>query len=186
MATKQASKKTAAPPKGDIAEEFKTTPAAEWKKRSLRKTAELTLPSGFTCKVARVDLLTFMKTGRIPNSLRSIIDKAMGGKEVSQDEIVEKLIGGDSDALKTFEDMMTMADAVVVECMVEPKVVPAPASEEERSETDLHVDEIDPEDRMFIFNFAVGGTRDLETFREGQAGNVERILALQGGEGSSE
>lgn len=174
---------------GDIAEEFKTTSASEWKAKGLRKGKEMVLPSGFTCIAGRVNLMVFMKTGKIPNSLRGMIDQAMEGKEVSQEDILDKLLSGDEKTLKTFEDMMKMADAVVVDCMIEPKVLPAPENEEPmskenpkgRSDTLLHVDEMDEEDRMFVFNYAVGGTRDLETFRAGQDANVERVLAIQGG-----
>jgi len=165
---------------GNIAEEFKTTSAKEWKSKSLRKGKEMVLPSGHTCIAARVNLMVFMKSGKIPNSLRGMIDQAMDGKEISQDEILDKLLSGDEKTLKTFEDMMKMADAVVCDCMIEPKVIPAPATEEERSDSILHVDEMDEEDRLFVFNYAVGGTRDLETFRAGQDANVERVLAIQG------
>jgi hypothetical protein len=179
---------------GDIAPEFKASSAADFKAKSLRKGKEMVLPSGFTCVATRVNLMVFMKTGRIPNSLRGLIDKGMSGKEVTQDEILDKLLSGDDATLKSFEDMMNMVDAVVCDVMIDPKVIPAPDNEEPRSEenpkgrsaTLLHVDEMDEEDRMFVFNFAVGGTRDLETFRKGQNSNVERILAQSGSGGTTE
>lgn len=180
---------------GDISDEFKAAPVSEWKKKSKLRGQELVLPSGLTCVSGRVNLEVFLKTGRIPNSLRPMIDRAMQGKEISQEEVLgelagedfaNKLLDGDEEALKTFNDLMTMVDAVVVDVMIDPKVIPAPETEEDRSDTILHVDEIDDEDRMFIFNYAVGGTRNLEPFREGQASNVERILAQQGSGGGAE
>lgn len=178
----------------DIGEQFKTTSAKEWKSRSKRKGKEMVLPSGFTCVATRVNLQVFLKTGKIPNSLRSMIDKAMAGKEVNQEEIVAKLLEGDKEALETFEDMMMMVDAVVVDCMLDPKVLPAPGNDEPRSEDnptgrseeELHVDEMDEEDRMFLFNFAVGGTRELQSFRAGQEATLEHVLAQQGSGGATE
>lgn len=182
-------KKTEKKQGGDIGDEFKVTPVSAFKKKSGRRGAELVLPSGLTCKAGRVDLQVFLKTGKVPNSLRGMIDRAMQGNTVSQDEIMDqvagedfakKLVAGDPETVKKFDELMAMVDAVVVDCMIDPKVIPSPATEEERSETELHADEIEDQDKMFIFNFALGGVRDLEPFREGQRSNVEYLLAGQG------
>lgn len=50
----------------------------------------------------------------------------------------------------------------------------------------LYVDEVDFMDRMFIFNYAVGGPKDLERFRDGQAEIVAAVSASQGVEVSAE
>lgn len=184
MAKKQASKKS-----GDIGDQFKVSDVGSFKKRSARGGAELVLPSGLTCKAGRIDLQVFMKTGRIPNSLRGMVDRAMQGIDISQEEVMDniagedfakKLLDKDPETVQKFEELMEMVDAVVVDAMIDPKVIPAPATEEERSETELHVDEIDDQDKMFIMNFAMGGVRDLEPFREGQERNVEHLLSQQG------
>lgn len=44
--------------------------------------------------------------------------------------------------------------------------------EHERNEGILYTDEVDAEDKSFIFNFVVGGTRDIEQFREETSDDV--------------
>ena len=179
----------------DISEEFKTTTSvSDWKKKSKSTGQEMVLPSGSTCIARRVDLMVFMKTGRVPNSLRGMMDQAMGGKEVSEEEVLSKLMEDKEGSFETFFKLMKMVDAVLVDCMIEPRVYAAPEPDahgengEEflRDESLLYTDDIEEEDKMFVFTFAVGGTRDLETFRKGQASNVERILAQQGSGGISQ
>lgn len=167
--------------------------AQQWKKS--RGGVDLTVPSGQTCHARPVNLDVFLKTGRIPNTLRSMIDQAKAGKEIDNEEVLEKLFN-DGDP-KVFNDMIKLVDMVVCDCVIEPKVHRIPLTDEvdedgdkipvpfsERDQEILYVDEIDLTDRMFIFNFAVSGVTDLETFRERSEGNVEGVRALAG-DGSS-
>lgn len=50
---------------------------------------------------------------------------------------------------------------------------------EDRDVDILYTDDIDQEDKTFIFNFAVGGTRDLEQFREEYS---DAVATVQPGE----
>lgn len=50
--------------------------------------------------------------------------------------------------------------------------------EDERDPELLYVDEVSIEDRVFIMNFAVGGTRDLERFRGEHAESMAGMAAL--------
>lgn len=50
----------------------------------------------------------------------------------------------------------------------------------------LFVDEVDVNDKSHIFNFCMGGTADLERFREQQAGALERVAAVSRSEGPTE
>lgn len=156
-----------------------TTPQ-EWKKAS--GGTDLTVPSGQTCRARRVDLRIFVKTGKVPNTLRSLLDQAAGGKEISAEEITKQFLEDPS----VFGDMMEMVDLVVCDCVLEPKVHPVPEEGTARDDELIYVDDISPEDRMFIFNYAVGGTADFETFREQSTPHVERVLALSGDGGTAE
>ena len=72
--------------------------------------------------------------------------------------------------------------------VVEPPVSPIPPEVEVngvlspglRDPDVLYVDEVDIEDRMFILNFALGGTRNLERFREELADSVRPVQAGEG------
>jgi hypothetical protein len=69
-----------------------------------------------------------------------------------------------------------MADNVTIYCVVEPMVNPLPA-DGVRNDDLLYVDEIDLEDKLFILNFGVGGSRDLEAFRLATDGGVGSVPA---------
>jgi hypothetical protein len=159
--------------------------ASQWKKSAVGG-VEITVPSGNVCLAKRVDLRTFMKKGVIPNSLMPFVQDAIKGKKSTPEEIMEKVNeDGDLDARLT--EMMELMDHVVCECVIEPKVHPIPKVLEDGEESDrdpdlLYIDEVDDMDKTFLFQWAVGGSSDLERFRTEQGDYVER---LQSGEGNA-
>lgn len=98
-------------------------------------------------------------------------------------------------------DIFSAFDKVTAMCVVEPRVLwhmrdkvddqgrrmsgegGRPLYEEipfgERDEDVLYTDDIDQDDKVFIFNFVVGGTRDLERFR---AEYGDALATVQSGE----
>jgi len=59
-----------------------------------------------------------------------------------------------------------------------PPVLPIPENEQNRDPELLYVDEVLDDDKVFVFQWVTGGTRDLEQFRqEHQAAmdNLERL-----------
>ena len=91
--------------------------------------------------------------------------------------------------------MMEMMDRAAVMCMINPDLHPALTDEdvtawnlkhpdemvedkeELRSDEVLYVDELDDEDKSFIFQWLTGGTSDLEQFRKQQSANVATLEA---------
>jgi hypothetical protein len=71
-------------------------------------------------------------------------------------------------------------DHVVCHVVLAPLVLPIPEAGTERDDDVLYVDEIDMDDKMFIFGYATSGAKDLETFRQGQTANVAAVLAESG------
>lgn len=67
---------------------------------------------------------------------------------------------------------LDMVDKVILYCVLAPKVYPAPPDGEDRDEDLTYVDDVDLEDKMFILQFVLGGTRDLESFRKGTEGTM--------------
>lgn len=152
----------------------KTTSTSEWKRTA--QGMPLEVPSGNTALVRPVGMEVFMRQGIIPNSLRPMITEALKGKDLNEalklDDITEKQV----------EEMIELFDAVTVFCVKEPVVSAVPRNEDgtpvpldERDPDKLYVDEVDFDDKQFIFNFVVGGTRDVESFRKEQAELLERV-----------
>lgn len=140
------------------------TPASAWKKQTVEGTL-LTVPSGNTALVRSPGMQVFLQEGVIPNGLMGLVQEAMVTGGTAQ--INEKEILADPQKLQQIIDL---ADAVTVYCCIDPKVVAAPANipfgDPGRDPDVLYVDEVDFMDKMFIFNFAVGGgTADVEKFR---------------------
>lgn len=145
------------------------TSAKDWKGRA-NKAVELELPSGNTALVRNPGMQAFLQTGIVPNELMGTILKAIEKQEMPDlDEFTEN-----PDRIQL---IVALADNVTVYCVVEPAVAPVPAAGEARDEDTLYVDEVDMDDKMFIFQFAVGGTKDLEQFRAAQASGVESLSA---------
>lgn len=148
------------------------TPVSQWKKKT--EPVPLDLPSGNTCLVQPVGMEAFIKQGFIPNSLLPIVQKSLAAGEAGRpDEInAGEMMAEALQDPEKLRDIFDVADAVTVYCVVEPKVHPVPEDDSSREEDKLYVDEIDFDDKMFIFQYAVGGSRDLEAFRAATAADV--------------
>lgn len=154
------------------------TTAKQWK----RPAEELELPSGNVCLVRRPGMRAFVEGGHVPDLLTDLVQKAISG----DDKNALKEVRSAAADPKKFGQFFEMMDMIVLKSVVQPKVLPAVDDDgneipyEVRDEEAIYVDDIDQDDKMFIFNFAVGGTRDLERFREEQA---ELMGSLQSGSG---
>lgn len=166
----------------------KTTSVEEWKKEA--QGVPLDLPSGKTCLVRPVGMQVFMQRGMIPNVLMPLVTEGLKGKQ-------PEFKMDDMDMGKITE-MMQLFDDVTVFCVAEPHVWPTPkwtdneAEEglchirevgqpkpfEERDQGRLYVDEVDDDDKQFIFQFVVGGTRDLESFRKDKESRMAHLRSV--------
>lgn len=154
------------------------TSASDWKRESAGYPLEV--PSGNVALVRPVGMQAFLRKGIVPNSLREIAMEAIQRKKAPEIK-VEDL------APEQIEDMLDLFDAVTVFCTVEPKVLPAPKDEtgeviafDDRDDPGnaLWVDEVDLEDKVFIFQYACGGTRNLESFRAEYNRRLESISGV--------
>jgi hypothetical protein len=142
--------------------------AKQWK--SKKSTIEpVEVPSGNMARIRRKPLQVFIKAGLIPNDLLPIVKNAMkkGKVEIKADEIMEDM--------NMVTSVLDLIDIVVVECVAEPKVYPAPLQEKDRDDDKLYVDEVDWEDKQFVYKYALGAVADLETFRQQQEDDVEPV-----------
>lgn len=153
------------------ADEARLTPnsAADFKKK---RNGIFELPSGLMIRLRNPGGMgMFLKQGMIPNSLMPVVDKALKGEKPSTEDIMPT--GGVDDSM--VQDMMGLMNHIVVTCAVDPKVLPVPESEDDRDDELLYVDELEDNDKMFIFQWVTGGTSDLETFRQRHAENVAAL-----------
>ncbi len=156
MATprKTAAKKTAT----RAAEDPVIADVTSWKKPP----APVQLPSGNWVMIRRAGMRAFLASGLIPNALMAVVQQALeSGKEPDEKKLMEEVMGNP----EKLAEFMGMLDAAAVYSMVQPRVYPAPASEEDRREDLLYVDELDEADKMAIFQMSTEGVIDLEGFR---------------------
>ena len=172
-----------------------TSSVAEFKKKSGGLTE---LPSGLVVKLRnKGGMRGFLASGIIPNSLMGIVQDAIGkGTAPDMSGIVDDQGHMNEEMLN---DMLLMTDRVVMDVMVDPVVLPAPteADVEEwnrthraakdkvkepddlRDDEELYIDEVDEEDKAFIFQWVTGGTRDVEQFRKELAAGMDDLGGLQ-------
>ena len=130
-------------------------------------------PSGQRCLARRPGLQGLIAAGVIDkvDSLSAIVDqkhiKRMAGKQTK--DIDARELMKDKESLQKILDL---ADQILVYVVVKPEILPNPARPEDRDETKIYADMVDLQDKMFLLNYAVGGTRDLERFR----GELEESL----------
>jgi len=175
--TKKAATKKAKTP-------VEVSPVSEWKK----PIEPMELPSGKFMKIRRVSFETFMKAGIIPNSLMAIVQDGIdrGGSVDDVDEDLKKFMDDPSQ----IADLFQLMDEVTIFCAVEPRVFRLPmkadtedngkqiVDEEKRRDDRLYVDELDQDDKVFIFNLSQGGTDDVAQFRAEQADSVASVPGL--------
>lgn len=133
------------------------------------------LPSGKSMVLKQTSIAGFLQTGTIPNSLLQMIQSAMSDKTGKKIDVeVAKLLkdpGG-------LTDLFTAVDAFVCAVALEPRVYPTPTDESLRDDNMLYVDEVELDDKMFIFQRAVGGAAESAApFRDESAPGVVGVRA---------
>ena len=158
----------------------KPTSASQWKAQVAGGTL-VRVPSGNTASIRTPGMSVFLEAGVIPNSLLPLIQELMQspkkGKqqkaELSDEDVAELM-----DDPQKIQDIISLAKAVTVYCCIDPQVsaVPKtlegeviPIGDSRRDPNTLYVDEVEFNDRMYIFAAATGGVAGFEKFREEQA-----------------
>lgn len=167
-----------------------------------KKNDLIELPSGASAKLRRPGMERFLSAGYLPDSLRAEMERQISrasGKKASAGiaELAGKL------SVDEMAEWMNAMDRIVCEVFVEPQVrwhlrpivaqaegqPPAPVLDakgkptyaeipwEEREEIYLYTDELDVEDKQFVFQYGVGGTADLTRFRATAASLVDGLSA---------
>lgn len=125
---------------------------------------DLETPSGQLCLVRRPGLEGLIKAGVLHNldSLTALVDQDIAAKESGREIDIKAVV----DNPEMIENLIHTVDRVICHCVLKPEVVMAPNDVTSRKDDVIYADMVDLTDKMFIFNYVVGGTRDLERFRE--------------------
>lgn len=162
------------------------TSIKDWKKQAQVGKHEIDLPSGNTCLAQRLQPEAFLASGTIPDSLSPIVTEAIRTKKGLPPNALDDMTKDP----KRIAEAMRMIDQVTCYIVIEPPVYMPPTcevcekyyndnpahtdlshkerhtyNEADRDEETLYADEVDLNDRMFLFQWAVGGTADVESFR---------------------
>lgn len=133
----------------------------------------LALPSGLMVRVRKMDSLKLlMSEGDIPNSLMKHVNLAIQDGVVNEKELADEL---DFDDLQQVQQLM---DRITIECWVEPRIYPVPDDEANRIDDQLYIDEVDLEDKMFVFQWVMGGDTDVERFRQEHQATMDTMGSI--------
>lgn len=153
------------------------TSVTAWKKSA--QVAPIQLPSGNWMSFRRVGLQALLGMGMMPNSLMAVAQKAVAKGEGKEPGI------GDAEMLQLLADPEKVAqigkfmDDMICFVAVEPPVNKLPLDGVDRDPELLYIDEVDEEDKMFIFQVVTGGTTEVESFRQEHGASM---AALRGRE----
>lgn len=152
---------------------------------------DITVPSGQRCQVKRPGVEGLMIGGVLASvdTLTAMVEvkhvkrakAAQRGKRYDPEAEQAKALAEmskDPEKLKTAIEMINQVTCFIV---VQPHLEPVP-EDGEREKGVIYVDQVDLNDKLFLFQYAVGGTRDLERFRtefDKTVGNVESQQAVE-------
>lgn len=176
------------------------TPASQWKGKIQVEGVPLPLPSENTALVRQITPQAFLSSGLIPDPLRPIIQTAINSKQGLRPKDTKKML----DDPKLLGAAMELMDRTICYVVVEPEIVMPPAcnecgeyanveahtrtspkydhrySEGERNPEFLYADQVDLMDKQFVFQWCMGGVKELEPFRKELAATVGDVQAGQG------
>lgn len=141
-----------------------------------KKLVDLECPSGQWAQVKRPGLQGLLRAGVLESTdqLTTIVQNVTIPRAEGKPEI---------DAIKVLQDpgkieeLLSFIDKIVLHVVKQPVILPAPESDDDRDDDSIYVDDIDIDDKTFIVNFALGGSKDLERFRQESAEALGSVAA---------
>ena len=111
------------------------------------------MPSKVVFEIRRPDLVKMVKNGLIPADIAVDI-------QVEAEKENPKLNG------RQFQEYCKMLDAVAIASIVTPEVRNGEVTDSDYDNGIISVDDIDQDDKAFIFNYVNTGVKDLKPFRK--------------------
>lgn len=164
---------------------------------------EITTPSGQTCRAKKMTIPSMIEMGILAegDAITAIVSKHIrkvkgGNGKADGIEVDETAILSDPAALKS---IIGLTDKVMPHVVVSPRValhysettvgkttVTKRLTDDERAliladhPGTVFTDQIDLEDKMFLFDWAAGGIKAMTSFREGPASDVGSVVNRKG------
>jgi hypothetical protein len=134
-----------------------------------------TVPSGQTCRLRKPGIQGLIDLGLMEDMdfFKSIIGaqlipQAGSEQRITPEEATQALLDNPERLTKFFD----VLDRIVVYTVIQPQVLPKPPEGVEREDGVIYVDSLDPDDKLDIMQFAMGGQRAMATFRSEPAEGV--------------
>jgi hypothetical protein len=135
---------------------------AQWRENQKH---EATLPSGLVIMLRDVTMTDLLFTGKLPQSMLTIA-QAAATDESSKIDLKDLASNG--------HDLKLLVNELVLLCVVEPKIAETP------DEDHIGIDELNGDDKMFIFNWVNREVEQIRPFREGEN---QPVAVIQPGNG---
>lgn len=179
---RSADKKTTSAPRRETKDKYAPT---RW---GGEEYIDLEVPSGQLCQVRRPGVEGLLKAG-ILHDMDILTPLIVEHREVAEgkrkkeaaDESLAELA---KDPAKV-DSMMHLLDRVVCYAVVQPPLEMTPNDPTRRESGVVYADMVDLGDKMFILNYAVGGSKDLQRFREESEATLGDVQDHLGAEGSA-
>ena len=128
---------------------------------------DLKFPSGQLALVRVPGLQGLLKEGILHNldTLTPFIEEhaaAANGRKPKKGPSVAEIMANP----ETVNQLMHVLDRITTSCVVQPEIRMTPNDPTTRVQGAVYADQVELDDKLFLFQFVVGGTRDLESFRE--------------------
>lgn len=158
---------------------------------------ELECPSGQKCLAQRLGMQQLIRENLDPDDLDMLTNlvndqhvskksrtngKAPGKKPKTVEQQAMEILR-DPDQLKRTMDIM---DKILVAVVVAPKIHLVPDDPADREENLVYADMVAEDDKAFISNWALGGSRDLERFRTELGQVVDSMADVENLESAAE
>lgn len=183
------------------------TPASQWIGKVEVAGTDLPLPSGNVARVKQINPVDLLGSGLIPDPLTNMIRQAIHGKKGLPPQAVKKLADDPKQlaaAMQLFDRILV--ECVIEPVILMPPacdyVYPDSDGpdelicgeyantevhtsgghkyqEGERDKDTLYADNVVMGDKVFIFQWAMGGTKNLESFRDGLQGGLADLSDVQ-------
>lgn len=141
---------------------------------------DITVPSGQLCLVRRPGVEGLLKAGVLHqlDTLTQLVQSNLNSKGSNATDETVMDIMADPEKLAS---MMRVLDKILIYVVVKPEIQSTPDDVTRRENGVIYADMVDLMDKMFLMNYAVGGTRDLERFRAEHTNAMGSVAAVQGG-----
>lgn len=164
-AKKTTPRKTAAKKTVEVIDPQNKYAPTAWGSSAVGGAEDLEVPSGQLCLVRRPGVEGLMREGILNDldSLTGIVEEKHIKRVSGKPQVNVSSLMNDQENL---DNMLHVVDRVICHVVLKPEIQMTPNDPTRRVNGVIYADMIDMIDKMFIFQYVVGGTRGIESFRD--------------------